>query len=200
MLTCLISFLWLCFALIYVFVCFSPCFMLRSASVHAYVLGFMFFHVYVLAFTRSHSCHAYMSRSMFSPTCILGSMLYAIFLVLVRSMPCLCAQAQTCLSCHVLLQPFCSFYSIFLCFGLSVRTRSRPCGLFHYPYTLAHIKGFRSPVFHVQACLLLCFMLVLASLDLGFATFGALNGFVVVWLHSTPMRPCLDAAIRDASP
>ena len=46
--------LWLCFARIYVFVCFSPYFMLRSTSVHTYVLGFMFFHVYVLAFTCSH--------------------------------------------------------------------------------------------------------------------------------------------------
>jgi len=37
-----------------------------------------------------------------------------------------------------------------LCFGLLVRTQSRPCGLFHHPYTLAHIKGFGSPPF---ACL-----------------------------------------------
>ena len=65
---------------------------------------------------------------------------------------------------------------------------------------MAHIKGFGSPIFHVCACLLLCFMLVLASLVLGFATFGALSGFMVVWLHSTPMRPYLDVAIWDASP
>ena len=37
---------------------------------------------------------------------------------------------------------------------------------------------------HVYACLLLCFMLVFASLVLGFATLDALNEFVVVWLHS----------------
>ena len=37
-----------------------------------------------------------------------------------------------------------------LCFGLLVRTQSRPCGLFHHPYTLAHIKGFGCPPF---ACL-----------------------------------------------
>ena len=43
-------------------------------------------------------------------------------------------------------------------------------------------------------------MLVLASLVLGFATFGALSGFVVVWLHLLPMRPYLDVAIWDASP
>ena len=54
MLTCLILCLWLCLdppCPIYVFMCFSPCFMLRSTSIHAYILGFMFFHVYVLAFT-----------------------------------------------------------------------------------------------------------------------------------------------------
>ena len=32
-------------------------------------------------------------------------------------------------------------------------------------------------------------MLMLAFLGLGFATFDAFSGFVVVWLHSTPMRP-----------
>ena len=29
--------------------CFLPCYVLRSASVHAYMLGFMFYHVYVLS-------------------------------------------------------------------------------------------------------------------------------------------------------
>ena len=43
---------------------------------------------------------------------------------------------------------------------------------------------------NVYACLLLCFMLVLASLVLGFATFDTLSGFMVVWLHLAPMRPC----------
>ena len=64
-------------------------------------------------------------------------------------------------------------------------------GLRHCPYTLVHIKGFGSPILHVYACLLLCFMLVLASLVLGFATLDTLSGFVVVWLHPIPMRPCL---------
>ena len=43
-------------------------------------------------------------------------------------------------------------------------------------------------------------MLVLASLVLGFAIFNALSRFVVVWLHPTPMRPCLGVTIWDASP
>jgi len=43
-------------------------------------------------------------------------------------------------------------------------------------------------------------MLVLASLDLGFATLDALSGFVVVWLHSMPIRPSLDVNTWDALP
>ena len=90
--------------------------------------------------------------------------------------------------------------SHFLVFWHLVRARSRPYGLCRHPYTLVHIKGFGSPIFHVCACLLLCFMLMLASLVLGFATFDAFSGFVVVWLDSTPLRPYLDVAIWDASP
>ena len=93
-----------------------------------------------------------------------------------------------------------SFYLSFLYFGLVVRTRSRTCGLCHCSYTKAHIKGFGSPIFHVYACLLLCFMIVLASLVLGFAMLDALNGFVFMWLDLTLMRPCLDVTIWDALP
>ena len=56
-----------------------------------------------------------------------------------------------------------------------------------------------TPILHVYARLLLCFMLVLASLVLGFAMFDALGGFVVVRLHPTPMRPCLGVTSWDAS-
>ena len=61
-------------------------------------------------------------------------------------------------------------------------------------------KGLDHPYLHVYACLLPCFILVIASLVLGFATLDALSGFVVVWLHPTPVRPCLDVTIWDASP
>ena len=123
-------------------------------------------------------------------------------------LPCACAlhAMLMCLGLDFFVMPcaivalVCSFYRIFLCSGLLVWNQSRPYGLRHCPYTLAHIKGFGSPIFHVCACLLLCFMLVLASLILGYATFGTLSGFVVVWLHLTPMRPCLDVAIWDTSP
>ena len=86
-----------------------------------------------------------------------------------------------------------------------VRTQSRPYGLCHHPYTKAHIRGFGSSYLHVYACLLLCFMLVLASLVLGslvlgFAMLDALHGLDHVWLHPTPMRPCLDVTIWEAFP
>ena len=143
-----------------------------------------------------------MSRSMSSHACVLGSMFYlryAIFHVLVCSMPCLCLDlGYVCLA-----MCYCSFfvaYLSFLCFDLLIGTRSRPYGLCHRPFTLAHIKGFGSPVLHVYASLLLCFTLVLASLVLGLALLDTLSGFVVMWLHPTPMRPCLDVTIQDAVP
>ena len=50
MLTCLISCLWICLAQIYMFVCTSYAHMPISESSHACMLGFMFYHVYVLNF------------------------------------------------------------------------------------------------------------------------------------------------------
>ena len=81
-----------------------------------------------------------------------------------------------------------------------VRTRSRPYGLCHHPYTKAHIKGFGSSYLHVYACLLLCFMLVLASLVLGFTMLDVLRELDLIWLHLTPMRLCLDVTDWEASP
>ena len=68
----------------------------------------------------------------------------------------------------------------------------------HTPWPIS--KGLGHPYLHVYVCVFLCFMLMLASLVLSFATFDTLSGFVVVWLHLTPMRPCLDVTIWDASP
>ena len=94
------------------FVCFSPCLVLRSASIHAYTFGFTFFHVYVLSFCMlTHVFHMPMPRSMFmcldlrfhmfvcldlgfSHACVLRFvlfLLYDIFHVLARSKTCLCA-------------------------------------------------------------------------------------------------------------
>jgi len=106
--------------------------------------------------------------------------------------------------CHAMCycSPFVPFVasSFFLEFWPIVRTQFRPYGLCHSPYTKAYIKGFGPPYFHVYACLLLCFMPVLASLILGFAMFDALHGLDLVWLHPTPIRPCFDITIWEASP
>ena len=42
-------------------------------------------------------------------------------------------------------------------------------------------------------------MLVLASLVLGLAMLDTLYGLDLVWLHPTPMRPCLDVTIWEVS-
>ena len=60
----------------------------------------------------------------------------------------------------------------------------------HTPWPIS--KGLDHPYLHGYAYLLLFFMLVLASLILSFAAFDTLSGYVVVWLHPTPWRPCLD--------
>ena len=52
----------------------------------------------------------------------------------------------------------------FLCFGLLVRTRSRPYGLCHYLCTLAHIKGFGSSLF-TCLCLLASMLYACVSLS-----------------------------------
>ena len=129
----LIPCLWLCFAWIYVLICFLPCFMLRSAYVHAYMLGFMFFHVYLLALTCSTCIAMPMPRSIYfqAVACsdlgfhmlicldLCSYMLVCLDLCTTCFMPssmCLCApchvcvlRPRLCLSCHVLLYPFCRF-------------------------------------------------------------------------------------------
>ena len=182
--------------------CLCPC------QSHACMLGFAYSHafmfiskcldVYPHAYMRISMLicvdrYVYMLRSMFS-TCFLPSSM-----CLHASRHVYVLRDRPCLSWHVLLWPICSFYHIFLCFALMVRTPSRPYGLCHRPYTKAHIKEFGSSYLHVYACLLLCFMLVLASLVLGFAMLDALHGLDLVWLHSMSMRPCLDVTILEVS-
>ena len=59
---------WLCLVWIYVFTCLFPCYMFRSLSSHACMLGFAFFHAFMLAFTcLDIHLHAYMHISM--PIC-----------------------------------------------------------------------------------------------------------------------------------
>ena len=61
------------------------------------------------------------------------------------------------------------------------------------------LKGLDHPYLHIYVCLLSYFTVVLTSLALGFAMFDTLSGFVVLWLHSMPTRPCLDVTTWDAS-
>ena len=72
-----------------------------------------------------------------------------------------------------------SLYLSFFRFGLLVRTQSGPYGFCHHPYTLAHIKGFRSPVCMSMLACFYALSSVLASLVLDFAMLDALNG---LWL------------------
>ena len=114
-----------------------------------------------------------------------------IYVPILRSM-CLCAPCHVgvlrsiCqLLCHLLLSPFCSLMSLFLVFWpLLVGCRSRSRGLGIHSHTQAYIKGFRLfPYMHVYVFLLLCFMSMLTSLDLGFAMLCAPRGLVLVWLN-----------------
>ena len=54
---------WLCFAQIYVFVCFLPCFMLRPTFVHVYMLGFC--AILCLCAKFLHAC-----MHVFMPLCL----------------------------------------------------------------------------------------------------------------------------------
>ena len=104
--------------------------------------------------------------------------------------------------CHAMCyySPFVAFVSLscFLAYRFGPNLDPMVFVIIHTPWLIS--KGLDHPYLYVYICVLLCFMLMLASLVLGFTTFDALSGFMVVWLHLTPMRPCLDVTIWDASP
>ena len=92
------------------------------------------------------------------PTCLdlCFHMLYTVFHVLMRSMPCLCTQTQAMfvMPCAIVALLFLLSH-FFLCFGLMVRTRSRLYGHCHHPYTKAHIKRVR--IIPICMSMLACF-------------------------------------------
>ena len=101
--------------------CLFPCYMVRSLSSHAYMLGIMFFHVYVLSFYMFTCIFLCLHVQIYVLICLCAwiyvlHMLYDIFHMLVRSMPCLCAQAQAMfvMSCAI-VSPFValSFFIVF---------------------------------------------------------------------------------------
>ena len=104
--------------------------------------------------------------------------------------------------CHAMCyySPFVAFVSLSCVLAYWFRPNLDPMVfvIIHTPWLIS--KGLDHPYLYVYICVLLCFMLMLASLVLDFTTFDALSGFMVVWLHLTPMRPCLDVTIWDASP
>ena len=133
------------FTCLHAWICVLPCF---YAYIHMLICTFTCLHAYL---------RAYMNRSVYLHTLIDAFyMLYAISHVLVCFMPCLCAQAQT-----LSVMP-CAIVAL-LCLGLMVRTRFRPYGLCHRPYTKAHIKEFGS---FLLACLCLLVSMLYACVSL----------------------------------
>ena len=89
--------------------------------------------LYVYMHVSMHIC-LYLSFHML--VCLIYAlyMFHVIFHVLVHSMPCSRAQTQAMFVMPCAIVALLSFYLSFLCFGLMVRTRSRPYGLCHRPY------------------------------------------------------------------
>ena len=202
MLTCLYDVIRLCLAWIYLFI----------SMIYGQIIAFTYLYawIHVLPCLCTNFLHVYMYVSM--PICldlcshmsVLGSMFSTCFMLYFM---CLCTPCHVCvprprlyLSCHVLLQPFCCFIflSCVLAQWLGPDLDLMVFVIVHTPWPKS--KGLDNPCLHVYACSLLCFMFLLASLVQGFATLDALNEFVVLRLHSTPMRPYLDVTIWDASP
>ena len=108
--------------------CLHACFyayMSRSMPSHACMLGFVFFHAFMLTPTcLDVLLHAYMHISMLICVDWCIYMLRSMFSIcFMPSSMCLRAsrlvyvlRPRPCLLCHVLLQPFCSFLSHFLVF------------------------------------------------------------------------------------
>ena len=127
-----------------------------------------------------------MFRSMFPHACTLHAMFMCLDLGYVCHAMCYCS-------------PFValSFFLVFLAYWFGPDLDPMVFVIVNTPRPIA--KGLDHSYLHVCACLLLCFMLVLASLVLGFAMFGALRGLDLVWLHPMLMRPCSSVPIWEAS-
>ena len=158
-----------------------------------------FLHVYMYV-----SMPICLDLSFHMPMCLDLSSLHALCYL-----PCTCVLHVMfmCLGldlvCHVMY--YCSLFVPFIAFSCVLAYWFEPdldpmvFAIVLTPWPTS--KGLDHPFcMSMLACLLLCFMLVLASLVLGFTTLDALSGFVVMRLHLTPMRPCLDITIWEASP
>ena len=106
-----------------------------------------------------------------------------------RYLPCACAlyamfvHLDLCYVCHAMC--YCSpfycfvFLSCVLAYWFGPNLDPMVFVIVYTPWPIS--KGLDHPYLYVYACLPSCFMLVLASLVLGFATLDAFSGFVVVW-------------------
>ena len=160
------------FTTLFLDLCVYVLFAMSHAQIYICICLYAWIHV--LPYLCAKFLHIYMYVSM--PICLdlcshvsmcldlcsLHTLCY-IFHVLVHSMPCLCAQTQAMFVMPCAIVAFLLLCLSLLCFGLMVGTRSRPYGLCHRPYTLAHIKGFGSPLF---ACLCLLTSMLYAYVSL----------------------------------
>ena len=144
----------------------------------------------------------YLDLCFHMPMCLDLCSLHALYYL-----PCACALHSmfVCLDlgyvCHDMCycSPFVDFVSLSCALAYWFEPDLDPMVfvIVHTPWPLS--KGMDHPILHVRACLLPCFTLVLASLVLGLTMFDTLRGFVVVWLHSTSLRSCLDVTCCEAS-
>ena len=150
----------------------------------------------------------YANIHMLRPTCLHACFLALCSLHVLCCFPCACALHAifVCLDlgyvCHAMYycSPFVHFVtsSCVLAYWFGLDLNHMVFVIVHTPWPIS--KGLDNPYLHVYACLLLCFMFVLASLVLGFVVLDALRGLDLVWLYLMPMRPCLDVTIWEASP
>ena len=128
---------------LYTWICVLPCF---YARIHMLRCTFTCLYAYF---------HAYMSRSMLSYACVLGYMFSTCFML---SSMCLCTpchvfvpRPRLCLSCHVLLQPFCCFVFLSCVLAYWFRPNLDPMVfvIVHTPWPIS--KGLDHPYLYVYA-------------------------------------------------
>ena len=158
------------YAQIYMPICSLPCLCL-DPHVYVFLAMFMLKSTYLCVL-----CHVYAQiymlvfRSMFL---YLDLCVYVLCAMLVCSYLCW-------LLCHV--PPLISLFLAFWSFQWGVDIAPMVQAYIHTPIPI--LKGLDQLLcMSVFACLLLCFISILASLDLSFAILCALCGLVLVWLH-----------------
>ena len=129
--------------------------------------------------------HAYVFFAMFMliTTCLCVTFhVYAQICKLVLRSVCLCASCHACVLRSLLAVMPCATLALCLLKSLFLAFWPFRWGVDLDPTVQAYIKGFGSfPFAFDVTCLLLCFISMLASLDLGFVMLP--HGLMLVWLH-----------------